>query len=34
MFNEETFSSEEPADTLAPEEETQPEEFKQGDDGL
>lgn len=34
VFNEETFSSEEPADTLAPEEETQPEEFKQGDDGL
>ena len=34
VFNEETFSSEEPADTLAPVEETQPEEFKQGDDGL
>ncbi|UGS22028.1 PASTA domain-containing protein [Flavobacterium cyclinae] len=34
VFNEDTFSSEEPADTLAPVEETQPEEFKQGDDGL
>ena len=34
VFNEETFSSEEPADTLPPTEETQPEEFKEEDGGL
>ncbi|MBV2195904.1 PASTA domain-containing protein [Flavobacterium sp.] len=34
VFNEETFSSEEPADTLPPTEEAQPEEFKEEDGGL
>ena len=36
VFNEETFSSEEPADTLPPAEEgvTEPEEFKEEDGGL
>ncbi len=34
VFNEETFSSEEPADTLPPVEEAQPEEFKEEDGGL
>lgn len=34
VFNEETFSSEEPADTLPPTEEAQPEEFKEADGGL
>lgn len=34
VFNEETFSSEEPADTLPPTEEVQPEEFKEEDGGL
>lgn len=34
VFNEETFSSEEPADTLPPVEEVQPAEFKEGDGGL
>ena len=34
VFNEETFSSEEPADTLPPTEEPQPEEFKEEDGGL
>jgi beta-lactam-binding protein with PASTA domain len=34
VFNEETFSSEEPADTLPPAEEAQPEEFKEEDGGL
>ena len=34
VFNEETFSSEEPADTLPPTEEVQPAEFKEGDGGL
>jgi beta-lactam-binding protein with PASTA domain len=34
VFNEETFSSEEPADTLPPTEEVQPEEFKDTDGGL
>ncbi|RTL14638.1 MAG: PASTA domain-containing protein [Flavobacteriaceae bacterium] len=34
VFNEETFSSEEPADTLPPVEEVQPVEFKEGDGGL
>ena len=34
VFDEETFSSEEPADTLPPTEEAQPEEFKEEDGGL
>lgn len=34
VFNEETFSSEEPADTLPPVEEVQPEEFKEENDGI
>ena len=34
VFNEETFDSEEPADTLPPVEEVQPEEFKEEDGGL
>ena len=34
VFNEETFSSEEPADTLPPAEEVQPEEFKEENDGI
>lgn len=34
VFNEETFSSEEPADTLPPVEEVKPEEFKEEDGGL
>lgn len=34
VFDEETFSSEEPADTLPPVEEVQPAEFKEGDGGL
>jgi len=34
VFNEETFSSEEPADTLPPIEEVQPEEFKEADGGI
>ncbi|MFM7896032.1 MAG: PASTA domain-containing protein [Flavobacterium sp.] len=34
VFNEETFSSEEPADTLPPVEEAQPEEFKEENGGL
>jgi beta-lactam-binding protein with PASTA domain len=34
VFNEETFSSEEPADTLPPAEEVQPEEFKEADGGI
>ena len=34
VFHEETFSSEEPADTLPPIEEAQPEEFKESDGGL
>ena len=34
VFNEETFSSEEPADTLPPTEEAQPEEFKEENGGL
>jgi beta-lactam-binding protein with PASTA domain len=34
VFNEVTFSSEEPADTLPPAEEAQPEEFKEEDGGL
>jgi beta-lactam-binding protein with PASTA domain len=34
VFNEETFDSEEPADTLPPIEEVQPEEFKEADGGI
>jgi len=34
VFNEETFDSEEPADTLPPVEEVQPEEFKEADGGI
>lgn len=34
VFDEETFSSEEPADTLPPVEEVQPEEFKEENDGI
>jgi beta-lactam-binding protein with PASTA domain len=34
VFDEETFSSEEPADTLPPIEEVQPEEFKEADGGI
>ena len=34
VYNEETFSSEEPADTLPPAEEVQPEEFKEENDGI
>ena len=34
VYNEETFSSEEPSDTLPPAEEVQPEEFKEEDGGL
>ena len=34
VYNEETFSSEEPSDTLPPAEEVQPEEFKEENDGI
>ena len=34
VYNEETFSSEEPSDTLPPVEEVQPEEFKEENGGL
>lgn len=34
VFDEETFSSEEPADTLPPTEEVKPEEFKEDNGGL
>ena len=34
VYNEETFSSEEPSDTLPPVEEVQPEEFKEENDGI
>ena len=34
VFNEETFSSEEPVDSLPPIEEVQPEEFKEADGGI
>lgn len=34
VFNEDTFSSEEPSDTLPPVEEVQPEEFKEENDGI
>jgi len=34
VFNEETFSSEEPVDSLPPIEEVQPEEFKEVDGGI
>lgn len=34
VYNEETFSSEEPSDTLPPAEEVKPEEFKEEDGGL
>lgn len=34
VYNEETFSSEEPSDTLPPVEEAQPEEFKEENGGL
>jgi len=34
VFDEETFSSEEPADTLSTLEEVQPEEFKEENDGI
>ena len=34
VYNEETFSSEEPSDTLPPAEEVQPEEFKEENGGI
>ena len=34
VYNEETFSSEEPSDTLPPTEEVQPEEFKEENGGI
>ena len=34
VYNEETFSSEEPSDTLPPVEEVQPEEFKEENGGI
>ena len=34
VYNEDTFSSEEPSDTLPPVEEVQPEEFKEENDGI
>lgn len=34
VFNEDTFSSEEPSDTLPPVEEVQPEEFKEENGGI
>lgn len=34
VYNEKTFSSEEPSDTLPPSEEVQPEEFKEENGGI